>query len=189
MDYFKQWSAKTDEFNEVFARNPSLAGMMKGYLAEEKLRPVLSGHPKVKNLRSPDDHDRSQKGDWKFEWEGRTVTVEVKCLQSNFIEETDDGWRGKYQCDASDKRPVTLSSGDTIETTLLKRGEFDILAVAIFDFNEEWKFIFAKNKELPRTTYSNYTNEQQNELIKGTHTFKYPLEKESIYTENIWSLL
>lgn len=188
-DYFDQWDASEDEFNEILNRNPSLRGMVKGYMAEEKLKSVLSQHPNVKNLESPEDHNRDKKGDWRFDWNGEEVIVEVKCLQSGRIEKQENGWRGTYQCDASDCRAVDLPNGDCVETTLLKRGEFDILAIGIFDFDEEWDFIFARNDDLPSTNYNNYTDQQKEELIKGTHFFQYPLEDDSIYTEDIWSLL
>ncbi len=61
-----------------------------------------------------------------------------------------------FQCDASDKRLVKLPSGQEIETTCLVVGGFDLLAVNIFQFANQWKFAFAKNADLPRTTSRKY---------------------------------
>jgi hypothetical protein len=195
-DYFDHWSANKREFNEVFNRNPSLMGMMKGYMAEEKLKTtVLEDHPKVENLFSPDDHNRDLKGDWRFDWKGEEhIIVEVKCLQSNHVEkqntlDNDIHYTGKYQCDASDSREIELSNGDSVETTLLEVGEFDILAVGIFEFGCEWNFVYAKNEDLPRTTYHKYTEEMHNRLIKGMHDIAYPLRVDTIYSEEIWPLI
>jgi len=195
IDFFTYWNADQREFNEVFNRNPSLMGMMKGYMAEEKLKvDVLERHPKVENLFSPDDHDRDLKGDWRFDWEGEHIVVEVKCLQSNYVEgrqtlEGTNAWKGKYQCDASDRREIELENGDTVETTLLEVGEFDILAVGIFEFGNEWNFVFAKNEDLPKTTYHSYSEAAQERLIKGMHSIEYPLSEDSIYTDDIWTLV
>ena len=194
-DYFDYWDAGQREFNEVFNRNPSLMGMMKGYMAEEKLKiDVLEDHPKVEGLFSPDDHDRDLKGDWRFDWEGEHIIVEVKCLQSNYVEAEqtlDDKVRytGKYQCDASDRREIELAHGNTVNTTLLEVGEFDILAVGVFEFGNEWNFVFAKNEELPRTSYHEYSEEAQERLIKGMHDIEYPLPEDSIYSEDVWPLV
>jgi hypothetical protein len=171
-------------------------GMMKGYMAEEKLKTMyLENHPNVANLHSPDDHDRELKGDWRFDWEGEEhIVIEVKCLQGNYVEarETLEGetvYSGKYQCDASDRREIELSHGDTVETTLLEVGEFDILAVGIFEFGNEWDFVFAKNEDLPLTSYHDYSAEAQERLIKGMHDIEYPLSEESIYSEELWPLV
>lgn len=196
IDYFEHWNAAKREFNEVFNRNPSLMGMMKGYMAEEKLKTMyLEDYPRVENLFSPDDHDRDLKGDWRFDWDGEEhIIVEVKCLQSNYVEsrKTPEGetrWGGKYQCDASDSREIELEHGESVGTTLLEVGEFDILAVGIFEFGGNWEFVFAKNEDLPRTTYHDYPEEVQDRLIKGMHDIEYPLVDDSIYHEEIWPLI
>lgn len=195
-DYFEHWDATRREFNEVFNRNPSLMGMMKGYMAEEKLKTTyLEDHPRVENLFSPDDHDRDMKGDWRFDWDGEEhIVVEVKCLQSNYVErrETREGdieYFGKYQCDASDSREIELEHGESVGTTLLEVGEFDVLAVGVFEFGEEWNFVFAKNEDLPRTSHHEYPDKVQERLIKGMHDIEYPITEDSIYSEDIWPLV
>ena len=42
------------------------------------------------------------------------------------------------QVDASDKREVTFPNGTTLATTCLLPGKFDILAVNLFEFVQEW---------------------------------------------------
>ena len=198
IDYFDHWEATQHEFNEIFNRNPSLLGMIKGYMAEEKLKTMyLENNDKVQNLFSPDDHDRELKGDWRFDWEGaedQHIVIEVKCLQSNYVKsrEKSNGetvYSGKYQCDASDRREIDLEHGETVSTTLLEVGEFDILAVGIFEFGEKWDFVFAKNDDLPRTSYHKYTERARDRLIKGMHSLEYPLDDGSIYSEDIFALV
>jgi hypothetical protein len=103
--------------------------------------------------------------------------------------EGDTVYTGKYQCDASDRREIDLEHGETVGTTLLEAGEFDVLAVGIFEFGNEWDFVFAKNDDLPRTTHHEYSDKAQERLIKGMHNIEYPLEDDSIYSEDIFPLV
>ena len=82
--------------------------------------------------------------------------VECKSLQTASIKKTGEVFTGTSQCDASDRRKVQFSDGTTLETTCLLTGEFDILAVNLFAFEGQWRFVFAKNADLPRSTYRKY---------------------------------
>jgi hypothetical protein len=42
-------------------------------------------------------------------------------------------------------------------TTNLVVGGFDLLAINLFEFGAEWRFAFAKNRDLPRSTFRKYT--------------------------------
>ena len=84
-----------------------------------------------------DNHDRKHKGDIAFNYKGFEIKVECKSLQTNSIRSIEKGYVGKFQCDASDRRPITLPDGTVIETTCLLVGEFDLLAVGIFNFVKE----------------------------------------------------
>ena len=53
-------------------------------------------------------------------------------------------------------------------------GEFDILAVNLFAFENQWRFIFAKNSDLPRSTYQKYTPEQQSKLLASLVPVSWP---------------
>jgi len=193
IDFFEQWDASQEEFNRVLTRNPSIRGMVHGYLAEEKVKNMYFDHPDVTNIHSPDDHDRDKKADWIFDYEGERIYCEVKSLQSNHVERTDTegevGWKGKFQCDASDRRPVTLPNGEELETTCLVVNEFDLLAVNLFEFGKEWRFGFAKNEDLPRTPYSGYDEEVRKYLLKGTMDIQLPFEEDSPFEDEPWSLL
>jgi hypothetical protein len=94
-------------------------------------------------------------------------TFEVKSLQSNSIrfDPSLGVYLGKAQVDASDRRPVTLPDGSQIETTCLLAGEFDILAINLFQFKEEWIFGFALNRDLPRSRHKVYTDFQKQHLL------------------------
>ncbi|NJN38183.1 MAG: hypothetical protein HC790_04715 [Acaryochloridaceae cyanobacterium CSU_3_4] len=102
--------------------------------------------------------------------------MESKSLQTSQIkfDEKNQVWSGKAQVDASDSRIVTLPSGRQLKTTLLLRGEFDILAVNCYGFNKTWRFQFARNRDLPFSLYKKYTSEEQSALISSLIRVTWP---------------
>jgi hypothetical protein len=83
---------------------------------------------------------------------------------------------GRFQCDASDRRPVTLPDGSAVETVCLLAGEFDLLAINLFEFGQQWKFAFIKNSDLPRSGYKKYTDYQRQYLLQTTPKITWPLQ-------------
>lgn len=177
MGLLEDWGVTADELNEVLASRPSLRGMLMGYLAEYKLpRTWFVEDDRISNLARYDNHDRTKPGDFVFSYRGHTVVVEVKCLDTNSVKETPTGYVGKFQCNASDTRKVKLPNGKTLQTNCLVVGEFDLLAVGLFQFGHTWRFAFAKNVDLPRSTYKKYTPKQQKYLLAGSMKITWPLE-------------
>lgn len=171
-----KWHITPDDLTEVVNANPSLRGMILGYLAEVKLRKEWLTDPKIKNVIKYDDHDRSRKGDWVITYKGKQFIVEVKSLQTNTIKCDESGckWSGKAQCDASDRRTIKFKDGSKLETTCLLVGEFDILAVNLFAFENKWRFVFAKNKDLPRSTFKKYSKIQRKNLLTSLVDVTWP---------------
>lgn len=176
MDVLKLWKLSSKELNEIISANPSLRGFMFGYVSEYKLKKLWLSDARISNLVKYDNHDRARKGDFSFTYKGVQISVEVKSLQSHSIRKTDDGYVGKFQCDASDRRQVVLPNRQKIETTCLVVGEFDLLAVNLFEFEKQWRFAFAKNKDLPRTRASKYTPNQQKHLFATLMEITCPLK-------------
>jgi hypothetical protein len=123
-----------------------------------------------------DNHDRTRHGDFGFLYNGLPISVQVKSLQTNSVRKTKKGYTGTFQCDASDKRAVELPNGQVVETTCLVIGGFDLLAVNLFQFEQKWRFAFAKNSDLPRTRSSRYTSEQRQYLLATSIRITWPLE-------------
>jgi hypothetical protein len=61
-----------------------------------------------------------------------------------------------------------------MNTTLLLKGEFDILAVNIYAFEEKWRFIFAKNEDLPTSPFRGYDPEDARYLISSLIPVTWP---------------
>ncbi|NLF09579.1 MAG: restriction endonuclease [Pirellulaceae bacterium] len=171
----ERWSLTAEELTTAIDENPSLRGMLLGYVAEYKLRTMwFTGKPNVSHYIKHDDHNRKQKGDLVATYHGHPFIIESKSLQTHSIRREGNLWTGKAQCDASDRRTVTLTDGSTLETTCLLAGEFDILAVNLFAFENKWRFVFAKNQDLPRSTYKKYTPQQQAELLASLVPVSWP---------------
>ncbi len=172
---FQHWGVTPAQMTELVHSNPSLRGMILGYVAEFKAQELFASIPEIKDLGKDDDHDRKKKGDRRILYKGRTLKVEVKSLQTNTVKRIGpDEWTGKLQCDASDRREVKFPDGSELETTLLLRGEFDVLAVNCFAFGDKWRFAFARNEDLPTARYRKYTEAQKENLIASLIAIGWP---------------
>lgn len=181
MGYLDLWNISRDELNQLLDENPSLRGMVLGYVAELKLAQRIDRIPGMTRSIKYDDHDRTKKSDRLITYHGHDFHIEVKSLQTNsiqYIEPTTPGDKGYHkgttQVDASDSRIVTFPNGETLKTTCLLVGDFDVLAVNIFAFMNEWQFLFAKNSDLPRSTYSKYSPYQRQYLLATSVPVTWP---------------
>lgn len=184
----KRWGITERELTELVDQNPSLRGILLGYVAEKKFHDSYLSHPDITEKGKDDDHDRKKKGDRRIVYKGHTFLIEVKSLQTNSVKNLGgDNWVGKAQVDASDRRLVTLPNKTKLNTTCLLRGEFDLLAVNCFAFGEQWRFAFALNSELPENTYSKYTAYQRKHLLPSLITVEWALRPP--FTDNLFALL
>jgi hypothetical protein len=172
----RRWHLTEQELTEIIDLNPSMRGLMLGYIAEYKLRKMHFSAPCFSDVRKKDDHDRRAKGDLTLTYKGREFKIECKSLQTNSIRQTEDGYEGKYQCDASDRRKIKVGK-TTVETTCLLVGEFDIIAVNLFGFRHEWQFAFALNDDLPRSSYQKYTPAIRRRLLATLMPVSLPLRQ------------
>jgi len=172
------WEINPDELTKIIQENPSSKGLLIGYIAEYKFRKMWLENNKITDYGKADDHNRKKKGDREIGYKKRKFTIEVKSLQSTLIkyDEQNKVWRGKTQVDASDRREIELPNGDIVNTTCLKTEEFDILAVNLFEFEQKWRFVFAKNSDLPRSKYKKYTEEQRKFLLATLIDVSWPPE-------------
>lgn len=157
------------------AENPSMRGLMFGFVAEYKLRKEWLLRPEIENLVRPRSHDRTQKYDFGFEYRGMPVRLEVKCLDTPKVKLEHGLYTGTFQCNASDTRRTLLLNGETVNTNCLAVGGFDLLAVCLFAFGNNWRFAFALNRDLPRTTSKKYTPTQQEHLLVSAMKISWPL--------------
>ncbi len=169
-----RWDMTPEELTKLVEDNPSLRGMILGYLAELKLEKLWLSGDDVSEVTKYDDHDRKKKGDRVIRYKGQEFIFESKSLQSATIEKLQEEWVGKAQVDASDRREIVLPDNSRVTTTCLRKGEFDILAVNVFAFEEKWRFVFAKNSDLPTSGYRRYSPYQRQHLLATLVTVHWP---------------
>ena len=182
------WSTSEEEVVFAMEQNPSLKGMVLGYIAELKLRDIFAKNCDVSYFCKYDDHDRNIKCDWIIVYKNHRFLVEVKSVQTNSVKNTGiSAFTGSVQVDASDKRMVSFDDGSSLNTTLLLRNQFDILAVSCFAITGKWDFVFALNKDLPTSKNKNYSLYQQNNLISSSIKISYP--PSNPFTNDVFSLM
>lgn len=171
----QRWNLSARDLTKLIDESPSLRGMLFGYVAEFQFTQLWLKHVAVSYAVKPDDHNRKKKGDRVILYKGMEFSIEVKSLQTNSIRKNSDGtWFGKAQCDGSDRRTVKFKNGSKLNTTCLLCGEFDVLAVNCFGFEGKWTFAFARNEDLPRSTYAKYTKAQRKQLLASLVPVTWP---------------
>ncbi|MDR1325692.1 MAG: hypothetical protein LBK00_06620 [Treponema sp.] len=184
----KEWEITEQELTDLVNQNPSLRGMLLGYIAEHKFQKLFLDDPKITATIKDDDHDRTKKGDRRIIYKGKSFTIEVKSLQTHTIKKiSNTSWEGKAQVDGSDRRIVTFEDGTELNTTLLLRGEFDILAVNCFAFENKWRFAFCRNSDLPISTFKKYSQIQREHLVASLIPVTWPPKPP--FTDNLFKIL
>jgi hypothetical protein len=177
----QRWEITEGQLTDLVDQNPSLRGMMLGYVAEKKFHDAFLDHPEITEKGKDDDHDRSRKGDRRIVYKGKTLIIEVKSLQTAMVKKLGT------DVDGSDRRVIKFPDGTELNTTLLLRGEFDLLAVNCFAFGEKWRFSFAKNKDLPTSNFKKYSEVQRRQLIASLVPVTWP--PQAPFTDNPFELL
>ncbi len=65
MTILEKWGITAEQLTQVLEKNPSLRGMILGYVAEQKLKEIISTLTDVSFITKFDDHNRKKKGDLK----------------------------------------------------------------------------------------------------------------------------
>ncbi len=186
-NYLLEWELTPEEINEIIAENPPVLSILSGFIAEYKLRKLWLHDGRISALSRPRSHDRKSKGDFKFTYRRHSFTLEVKSLDVPKVRKDEGGLRGTFQCNASDSREVQLPNGERLKTNCLVAGEFDVVGVSLFAFERRWRFAFARNCDLPRSTWRKYTESQRKHLLKSAMPISWPLE--SPYRDDLFSVL
>lgn len=176
MDILKEWDLTRQELDEIVSACPGLRGSMLRYVAEYKLRKMWFSGPKFGHVIPSDDPNLTCDGYLGLIYKATTIKVELKSLRTASVRKTGDGLRGTIMCDAGDTRNLRLPDGSEAETGCLLAGQFDILAVNVFEFEKKWNFAFALNDDLPRSTFAKHTEYQRRHLLKMFVRLTWPLK-------------
>ncbi|MFZ0830249.1 MAG: restriction endonuclease [Thermoplasmata archaeon] len=176
IERIEQW-ADLATLIKALTENPSLRGIVMGYVAEDKFeRLVLSTLSGATRISKDPDHKKS-KSDRRFVLGGREYTIQLKSIQTTSLEDQEGRVVARVQNDASDRRKVTLPTGKVIETTCYLVGEYDILAVPLYPFTGNWAdYAYRRNRDLTRSSFRNYSKEEQECLLSTTEKINWPLD-------------
>jgi len=58
-DLLRAWDIAAEELSEIVAENPSMRGLVFGFVAEYKLKKMWLERPEIQNLTRPRSHDRT----------------------------------------------------------------------------------------------------------------------------------
>lgn len=135
-----------EDIENIATENPSLRGYLQGYVAEMFLKRKLDQMSGIDNVSKIRDHD-DQKGDFRFNWQGREVTIEVKSMATKTVREDllNGGFNARVGLQMSDAQVAP----DGSLTRTAERGRYDILAISAFAIGKGWDFYFIANKYLP----------------------------------------
>ena len=164
-------------------RTPSLRGMVLGYLAEEMFeRHLLRNYAFIRpgDIDPHDDNDaRLNKSDRTIRRGGRLYRVQLKPIQTNSIRRNLETGRlqANVQNEASDSRTVALPNGNSVSTSCYARGDYDILAVALFPFSGDWSYAYMRNSDCRRTTNRRYSAKDSAHLLAATEIITWPLSE------------
>jgi len=198
-DYWNNWQLSPEEFNRIIDSNSNALSAIYGYVAEERMREMyLVDNPHVENIRTPEDQDEDDKGDWAFQYKGEPMKIEVKSLQSRTIPDVDEAQTrlsnddgeirvGFHLKGSSDPRNVEYD-GETYSTVLMnvEESDIDIIAINLYKVKNEWDFAFIKVKDLPQSK-GNYPEGLKQKLSKSQPKFKIPLQEP--YTDDLNMLM
>jgi hypothetical protein len=201
-DYWNEWKLDPEEFNRIIHQNSNALSAIYGYVAEERLREMfLEEDDRVENIRSPEDQDSTDKGDWAFDWRGEPMKIEVKSLQTHTIKRVDstqttfDGgdeqaieWEAGFHLKGtSDQRKVEYN-GETFDTTLMNVADtdVDIMAVNLYRIEDEWRFAFLRVEDLPRSK-GNYPEGLREQLARSQIKLTIPLQDP--FTDDLYGLM
>ena len=83
-----QWDIDAVGLTSLLNANPSLRGMLLGYVAERKLQTMIADIPGVSFIAKPDDHNRLRKGDLQITYRGKEFRIESKIAanQHDFLQ-------------------------------------------------------------------------------------------------------
>lgn len=157
-----------DAVNEMITSNPCFRSFVVGYAAERDLRDRWLRRPELEYLGKPRDHDRKNKGDGLIRYNGHTIRVEAKTVQSTTIVERDGVKHGRFQIDGTGRRDVLLPDGETVFCTNLLATDIDVVAVNLYPFRYERQWAFICGKDLDRSRFAGYSEEARGQLLATT---------------------
>lgn len=172
----KSWELSLNDLELMIAENPHVYSPVSGFLAEYKCRQLhLENNKNIAKIVRPTGYDKQEKGDFSFLYKDEPIRLEIKSLDGPSVNDLGtDRWRGTFQCNASDAREVSLPNGSRVKTNCIVSGGWDVLAVNLYAFGNQWRFAFAQQNALPRAS-TIYKQESRQYLLASSMQISLPL--------------
>lgn len=172
----------------VFSNNISALAFFEGYGSEYILEKIIKNVPGVSSCYKPGDNNTEIKGDLVPLYKGVPLQIEVKNVKRKTndiarkpkqivnLEET--YWTGYFSTRVARNRKLVFSDGSVGYSYNTLRGQYDIIAVNVFQITGKQQFIYCLEKDLPSTTYikskTDLTPIQCQETLRGDVSIRWP---------------
>lgn len=137
-------STTISDLQAIADLNPSLAGYLQGYIAEQKLMRVLLDVPGVDSVSKIPDSS-SVEGDLLVQYKGVPLYVECKSTRKGSYT-AKNGGSSIVRCRKSHGR---RRDGASFQSMLLSKASIDVLAVCMYPSTKRWDFVSAISGNLP----------------------------------------
>ena len=190
-DLAQKFELSEDEFKHmiahVFSNNISALAFFEGYSSEYILEKLVLDTPHVSGCYKPGDNNTHEKGDLVASYKEVPVSIEVKNVRrrgsstqrkpklvTNLEEQY---WVGHFCTRAGRSRIVTFSDGSKSHSYNCVRGQYDVIAVNVYQFTGRQQFMYCLEKDLPSTKHTPKTHLsplQCHETLQPEVTVRWP---------------
>lgn len=170
-DLAQKFEVSEDELKDmiahVFSNNLSALAFFEGYGSEYLLEKQVKRIPGVSGQHKPGDNNLEVKGDLIVQYKHTPVSIEVKNVRRKTNSENrkpklvvnleESYWVGYFSTRSSRTRKIVFSDGSEVHTYCTIRGQYDVIAVNVFQLNGKQNFIYCLEQDLPSTSPNSTT--------------------------------
>lgn len=193
--WWEELGLTVEEFDRMLSENSNVRPGVVGYVAEERFHERhLQPNANISNIRTPEDQDTDDQGDYAFDYRGYEIRTEVKSILDDSVEERttldlETAYEGEFHLKGPSDGHEVMNGDEVTETILydVSQSDVDVFAISLFPFEKEWEFAFIRTEDLEYTESSDYVPELQDRLLKSNQKVRTPLERP--YTGGFTDLL
>jgi hypothetical protein len=149
-DILESWGISPSQLTAILREHPRARAMLGGYIAREKVKEFLASNPDVEKISEVKSAKKGPGGKAELvqvQYRGENILLRVVSLDAPGKENHRTS-RYVFQCKGSDTRKVRLDNGTTMQTTESPLGEYEIVAVSLFEVDQRWRFAYCRTQDL-----------------------------------------
>ena len=188
----KKFEVSEDEFKDmisyVFSNNLSALAFFEGYGSEYLLEKHIKTIPEITGHYKPGDNNLEVKGDVVVTYKDVPVSIEAKNVRrgtnsrkrkpKHIVNLEESYWTGYFSTRRPRSKLVTFSDGSQVDTYNSLRGQYDIIAVNVFQLIGKQQFVYCLETHLPSTeyiqAYTDLSPLQCQETLRGEILVRWP---------------